>query len=107
MKRLSAIFPAKASRSLCSGTENHPRLVREVRPERLLPFWLGPRRTFLLAPGGGAKIVPNHQCSLIEEGWLSPVEGTRLEIERTVKGTVGSNPTPSAISCCKAIICVG
>ena len=31
------------------------------------------------------------------EGWLSPVEGTRLEIERRVKPTVGSNPTPSAI----------
>ena len=30
------------------------------------------------------------------EGWLSPVEGTRLEIERGVKLTVGSNPTPSA-----------
>ena len=32
------------------------------------------------------------------EGWLSPVEGTRLEIERRVKPTVGSNPTPSANS---------
>ncbi len=31
------------------------------------------------------------------EGWLSPVEGTRLEIERRVKPTVGSNPTPSTI----------
>jgi hypothetical protein len=31
------------------------------------------------------------------EGWLSPVEGTRLEIERGVKLTVGSNPTPSAM----------
>ena len=30
-----------------------------------------------------------------QEGWLSPVEGTRLEIERGVKLTVGSNPTPS------------
>src|ERR1700716_3145528 len=33
-----------------------------------------------------------------QEGWLSPVEGTRLEIERGVKPTVGSNPTPSAAS---------
>ena len=33
----------------------------------------------------------------VKEGWLSPVEGTRLEIERAVKGTVGSNPTPSAL----------
>lgn len=33
-----------------------------------------------------------------KEGWLSPVEGTRLEIERTVKSSVGSNPTPSAVS---------
>jgi hypothetical protein len=33
------------------------------------------------------------------EGWLSLVEGTRLEIERGVKPTVGSNPTPSAILC--------
>lgn len=32
------------------------------------------------------------------EGWLSLVESTRLEIERRVKPTVGSNPTPSAIS---------
>ncbi len=32
------------------------------------------------------------------EGWLSPVEGTRLEIERRIKPTVGSNPTPSAKS---------
>ena len=32
-----------------------------------------------------------------KEGWLSPVEGTRLEIERGVKLTVGSNPTPSAV----------
>src|SRR3954451_2517192 len=32
------------------------------------------------------------------EGWLSPVEGTRLEIERGVKPTVGSNPTPSALT---------
>jgi hypothetical protein len=30
------------------------------------------------------------------EGWLSPVEGTRLEIERGSDVTVGSNPTPSA-----------
>lgn len=30
------------------------------------------------------------------EEWLSPVEGTRLEIERGVKPTVGSNPTSSA-----------
>ncbi len=31
------------------------------------------------------------------EGWLSPVEGTRLEIERGSDVTVGSNPTPSAL----------
>jgi hypothetical protein len=31
-----------------------------------------------------------------QEGWLSPVEGTRLEIERGSDVTVGSNPTPSA-----------
>ena len=30
-----------------------------------------------------------------QEGWLSPVEGTRLEIERGRNVTVGSNPTPS------------
>ncbi len=36
------------------------------------------------------------------EGWLSPVEGTRLEIERTVKRSVGSNPTPSALFLCNA-----
>ena len=35
--------------------------------------------------------------NFLKEGWLSPVEGTRLEIERGVIPTVGSNPTPSAI----------
>ena len=35
---------------------------------------------------------------LVTEGWLSPVEGTRLEIERGRDVTVGSNPTPSAKS---------
>lgn len=40
-------------------------------------------------------LLPQHP-RISKEGWLSPVEGTRLEIERRVKPTVGSNPTPSA-----------
>ena len=38
------------------------------------------------------------------EGWLSPVEGTRLEIERGSDVTVGSNPTPSAKIECSGIV---
>jgi hypothetical protein len=47
-------------------------------------------------------IVPRFETAGIaipefaREGWLSPVEGTRLEIERGSDVTVGSNPTPSA-----------
>jgi hypothetical protein len=47
-------------------------------------------------------IVPRFETAgraipeLAREGWLSPVEGTRLEIERGSDVTVGSNPTPSA-----------
>ena len=44
------------------------------------------------------KTAPRFHSSGLQEGWLSPVEGTRLEIERGVKLTVGSNPTPSADS---------
>jgi hypothetical protein len=50
-------------------------------------------------------IVPRFQTAgraipeLAREGWLSPVEGTRLEIERGSDVTVGSNPTPSALTC--------
>ena len=46
-------------------------------------------------------IVPRFETAgraipeLAREGWLSPVEGTRLVIERGSDVTVGSNPTPS------------
>jgi hypothetical protein len=40
---------------------------------------------------------PSFTGSPIEERKSSETHETRLEIERAVKGTVGSNPTPSAI----------
>ena len=51
----------------------------------------------LIFPCRGRKAAHSIACDSRMEGWLSLVEGTRLEIERTVKGSVGSNPTPSAI----------
>jgi hypothetical protein len=54
---------------------------------------VNPPNSFL-APSLIKAILP----LFLKEGWLSPVEGTRLEIERGRNVTVGSNPTPSATS---------
>jgi hypothetical protein len=63
---------------------------------RFLHHRTGPATTFFLAPGKSTAIVA--PSNFFKEGWLSPVEGTRLEIERGRNVTVGSNPTPSAMT---------